>query len=187
MGYEGWPLELMRDPAHAPQALLARLAGSDPDQRRTAVEMLGFVGGRPAVDALCAALLDPEPGVRVEAARALGTLDDPAAMPALARAVSRPDAVPEVDLAIRHALALLSRHAHASACRNAQSGAKRQSSGPEERTVDRGAFCCYASCRCWSEETTVLPSTPFHRHDEAFRCQAGGGVGLGGRTIGRLA
>jgi hypothetical protein len=187
MGYEGWPLELMRDPQNAPQALQARLALSDPDQRRTAVEMLGFLGGRPAVDALCVALRDPEPRVRVEAARALGVLDDPAAMPALARAVARPDAEPEVDLAVRHALALLSRHAYASACRNAQSSAERQPFGAAGRSVDRGTFCCYATCRCWSEETTVLPSTPFHPRDEAFRRQAGDGVGLGGRTIGRLA
>ena len=182
MGYAGWPLELMRDPANAVPQLVVRLSEPDPEIRRTAVEMLGFIGGHHVVEALGRALTDSDPGVRAEAARALGTTDDPAAMPALARAVARPDVDPGVDVAIRHALVRISALAGRDGARDQRARERAAAAG----AADRGAFCGHAPCSCWADEVTVLSGTTSAHDDQTSRFRAGTDV-VGGRTVSRLA
>ena len=68
-----------------PGPFLGDLGSTNPDTRFRAVEVLGAMGGRVAVEALMQALSDPEVRVRSRAATVLGSLGDPRSLPALKR------------------------------------------------------------------------------------------------------
>jgi HEAT repeat protein len=89
-----------------PGRFLADLGSTNPDTRFGAVEVLGAMGGRIAVDALLQALSDPEVRVRSRAAALLGALGDARALPALKR-VFLSDPVVEVAVAAEAALLAL--------------------------------------------------------------------------------
>jgi HEAT repeat protein len=94
-------------------ALLSRIAGAegfvrslssrDPEVRRTAVEVLGAIGGPTSSEALITALGDPDPAIRVRVAALLAELADPRALEPLKRAYMA-DPVPEVAAAAEDAL-----------------------------------------------------------------------------------
>jgi HEAT repeat protein len=85
------------------EVFLERLSSMDPDERMSAVEALGAMGGLEAVEGLIRALSDPNEDIRVRALRLLGDLGDRRALEAVERAVHG-DPVPEVVAAAEDAL-----------------------------------------------------------------------------------
>jgi len=85
------------------ETFVTRLSSRDRSVRRTAVEVLGAIGGPTSSEALITALGDPDPEVRVRVAALLGELADPRALEPLKRAYLA-DPVPEVATAAEDAL-----------------------------------------------------------------------------------
>lgn len=96
-------LEGMGEPAVAP--LVAMLDSQDAHSRRSAAQLLGWIGSPSAAEALVHALkTDDDAAVRGQAAWALGEIGDPSAHRALERAQLR-DPAAEVQIAAGRALA----------------------------------------------------------------------------------
>ncbi len=97
-------------PAPAPARLLADLKSADAAARREALNRLGAIRARDAVNAMIDALSDKDAGVREAAAFALGQITEPRAAQGLARAVE--DSNAEVRASAAFALGMLGDRAH---------------------------------------------------------------------------